>query len=199
MWTKAGGKVLSGLVKRRNSEADLYGSSAKRDTTVQQSRLIGSNTTIPCPDDATWDTSISFCASATDVYGPFPQAMIDNCIANGGQTVCTEKVTVDVYNRTMNLLKWPRDLAVKSRGSDACPAGTGQIDNSLGQCAEITGDPTVGYSRMAVYGAFPEDLAYICEALGIFNFCRLFCSFSKRRRRCLFYLQMVYEILFPHC
>jgi hypothetical protein len=156
--------VLQGLVNRRNGEADLYGTAKKRQVSIRAAD--NSSTIIPCPDGSAWDDSIRFCASASDVYGPFPQAMIENCIKNGGEMTCTEKVATQVYNRSMNLLKWPRDLAVKSRGNEYCPAGTGTIENSLGQCAEIAGDPNVGYTRMAVYGAFPEDLAYICEALG---------------------------------
>jgi len=90
--------------------------------------------------------------------------MVQACQALNGGDVCTKTETIKVNGVELLLEKWPRSLAVSARGDGECPVGTTLDQNALGECLELVGNETLGYSQMSVFAPFSNDLVAICVA-----------------------------------
>jgi hypothetical protein len=98
------------------------------------------------------------------VLGPFPQDMIDKCIAwGGGDSTCRTAET------------WGRKLALSARGYDTCPLGT-WYDFDVDYCTD----------GLNVFGPFPEYLVQRCID---FTKDRVVCRSARWSQRVLFFLQ----------
>jgi GH24 family phage-related lysozyme (muramidase) len=276
MWNKAGGKVLSGLTRRRNAEADLYGGdgvdqnndnyrpqiprvddnndgyagrdcwsygkkgvcidtssqscsygtiktglcpgpsnikccvgqacthtssgdgtcmqTSKCTTSYKRGRCPGSYDITCCanskkkgifedyicPEGASFNATIGFCADDKFAWGPFPSAMVQACKQNGGGSQCLDLVKTSVEGHEIRLPRWNVDVAIEARGTEDCPVGTaldyeanGVADGanflnatlgrrSLGQCVEMLVDQVNNYTSLLVYGGISKDIADAC-------------------------------------
>jgi hypothetical protein len=100
----------------------------------------------------------------TQVLGPFPQDMVDKCIAwGGGEDICRNGKT------------WGKKLALAARGNGLCPAGS-WYDFDVDYCSD----------GVNVYGPFPDVLVQRCIA---FTGDQAVCLSGRWSQRVLFFLQ----------
>lgn len=106
-----------------------------------------------------------YCAKGdTQVLGPFPEEMIEKCIAwGGGGEICRDGKT------------WGTELALAARGSGLCPTGS-WYDYDVDYCSD----------GVNVYGPFPEALVNRCIA---FTRDEGVCRSGRWSQRVLFFLQ----------
>lgn len=114
-----------------------------------------------CPDGTSFDTALSFCADATDVYGPFTKTMTDRCVAAGGGNACTTTRQVTVNGTTVNLLRWSRSFTTNLRGTASCPDGSVRSPQYGGHCYEQRTDGTSNN----IHGDFSAAQVATCQTL----------------------------------
>jgi len=113
-----------------------------------------------CPDGASFDSSLGFCSDGTNAWGPFTQAMTDNCIKWGGGPACTELRAAPVGGSTLALQRWSVSFTRSLRGTASCPTGTVADTAYDGRCVE----KLPGVNNM--YGGFNAGLVARCQELG---------------------------------
>ena len=133
---------------------------AKRWAMTALMLVFGGAAHAACPDGSSFNTSLGFCADASHAYGPFTQAMTDECVAKGGGPACTEQRALPVGSTTINVQRWSLPFAQWLRGTGACPQGA-VPDPALGnRCTETVG------STKNVYGPFEDALVAKCTTAG---------------------------------
>lgn len=120
-----------------------------------------------CPDGASFDNSLSFCASDTYAFGPFTKQMVDKCIQFGGGSACTtlRSYLVDGVH-TINVLRWTKSFAANIRGTASCPIGSVRSATYGNHCFE-----SISGGTNNVYGNFTADEVAKCEYLNGGNAC----------------------------
>lgn len=119
-----------------------------------------------CPDGASFDTALGFCADTQNAYGPFPAAMVTECQRLGGGAPCTATLPIAYAGNTVTVqaARWSRAMAAGTRGTASCPRGTTAGDARFdGLCVEgvaPSGNP------VNVYGPFSSSLASSCQQKG---------------------------------
>ena len=96
-----------------------------------------------CPAGTDYDFDYRLCISEAEAVGPFTQAMIAKCVANGGGGAACKSET------------WSLPFTRSIRGTGACPPGS-SLDSSKGYCRE--GDD--------LFGPFSGDLVERCLSYG---------------------------------
>lgn len=120
-----------------------------------------------CPDGASFNDDLSFCANSTDAFGPFTNAMVDRCVQYGGGSACTTKRSYLVDGQhTINVLRWSKSFTQNIRGSADCPLGTVRSSQYGNHCFE-----SVPGGINNVYGNFTPDEVAKCEYLNGGNAC----------------------------
>jgi IgA Peptidase M64 len=129
-----------------------------------------------CPNGATFDLSIGFCASATEVYGPFPRAIVDRCVKqfpNDKSCTGTRLVTQNGINFNVNV--YPKSRFLTFRGKGQCSFGT-SLSTVVkgGYCYESdTDNPADPDSNANVFGPFTKTVFESCKARKGGNACSL--------------------------
>ncbi|MFO1250947.1 MAG: C39 family peptidase [Inhella sp.] len=119
-----------------------------------------------CPDGASFDTALGFCADTANAYGPFPAAMVSECQRLGGGSTCAEQQPLPYQGNTVTVAaaRWAKAFTKSLRGTAACPRGSSAGDARFdGQCVEGTapsGNP------LNVFGPFPPTLTTSCQSKG---------------------------------
>jgi CubicO group peptidase (beta-lactamase class C family) len=103
---------------------------------------------VACPAGASFVTSLGFCADATHAYGPFTQAMTNQCTSTGGVD-CTATVSTTVNGTAVSRQRWPRTQASNLRGTGTCPAGAALNASYDNLCVETVGTVKSVYSAIA--------------------------------------------------
>ncbi len=89
------------------------------------------------------------CSDGVNAWGPFTQAMVQQCLAwGGGEQACRSD-------------RWSEELTLRARGTGICPNGA-VYDVASSYCVE--GDEA--------FGPFPSSLVAKCEAAGGGSACR---------------------------
>ena len=129
-----------------------------------------------CPSGASFDTSIGFCASATEVFGPFPRSIVDRCVRQFPQDKsCTSTKLVSQNGINFSLNVYPKARFLTFRGTGVCPFGT-SLSTVVkgGYCYESdTQDPTDYNSKANVFGPFTNKVYDSCVARKGGNACSL--------------------------
>jgi N-acetylmuramoyl-L-alanine amidase len=94
-----------------------------------------------CPTGYSYDNGLQLCANGTDAIGPFPQAMVDNCVRFGGGAACQED-------------NWQKEFTAKLRGKGDCLLGTTRTASGL--CSD----------GVSAYGPFSEAHVKNCQKAG---------------------------------
>lgn len=122
--------------------------------------------TASCPDGASFNTALGFCADAANAYGPFPVGMVNECVRLGGGSSCSEQRALAYAGNTVTIraARWSRAMTQSTRGSATCPRGTSAGDSRYaGLCVEgvaPSGNP------LNVFGPFPSTLVASCQQKG---------------------------------
>ena len=103
---------------------------------------------VACPTGASFSTSLGFCADATYAYGPFTQAMTNQCTSSGG-SACTTTVSTTVNGTAVTRQRWSLTQAQSLRGSGTCPAGAALNTSVDKLCVETVGTVRSVYSPIA--------------------------------------------------
>ncbi|MBY6191014.1 C39 family peptidase [Microbulbifer agarilyticus] len=114
-----------------------------------------------CPEGSTFDSSLDFCATETDAFGPFTNAMVDKCVAYGGGSACTNTYTYPVQGTNIEVLRWSRGFTENLRGTGSCPDDTVRSPTYGGHCFE-----QVSGAENNVYGNFKGEEVEACDRLG---------------------------------
>jgi hypothetical protein len=96
-----------------------------------------------CPAGFAFEAASRLCVNATEAAGPFPPAMVAQCLQLGGADGCDKD-------------RWAVQFARDLRGTGACPPGTAPDARKGGYCAE--GDD--------LYGPFRKADVDVCLANG---------------------------------
>ncbi len=99
-----------------------------------------------CPSGATFNTSLGFCADATNAYGPFTKAMTDRCVANGTGAVCTATAAYLVNGVSLARQRWSLSLAHSLRGTASCPLGSAANTSFDNLCVETSVGVSYAYA-----------------------------------------------------
>ncbi|WP_269533222.1 serine hydrolase [Chitinimonas sp. BJYL2] len=118
-----------------------------------------------CPDGASFDSALGFCADGTNAYGPFTKAMTDNCVKYGGGPACTNVNNYPVGSVQLSLQRWSVSFTRNLRGTGTCPTGAATSSYVDGLCAETIN----GVSN--VYAGFAPALVSKCQLLNGGNAC----------------------------
>ncbi len=125
-------------------------------TVFSNSQWTAANSII-CPQGTTRYKTTTFCSDNTNIYGSFPQKIIDLCVSRSvkGSTACTNVLTFKtsfngtVYNTTMN--RYSLSFYNSFAGSSFCPTGTWVI-NADQLCSDGTN----------YYGSFSNTFVAKC-------------------------------------
>lgn len=113
-----------------------------------------------CPDGATFDEDLGFCANGIDAFGPFTNEMVEDCINAGGGSACTNTYQYQVQGNTIDVLRWSESFTNNLRGAGDCPAGTVRSSTYGGHCFE-----DVAGASNNVYGNFDQAEVSACNQL----------------------------------
>ena len=129
-----------------------------------------------CPSGSAFDLNLGFCASATEVFGPFPRAIIDKCVKQyPNDKTCTATRAVVINGITFNLNVYPKARLISYRGNGQCAFGLikgGTGTNTF--CYESkTSDPLATNAESNVFGPFSNTVYQACVAKKGGNACNL--------------------------
>jgi hypothetical protein len=120
-------------------------------------------TTAYCPVGTGFDPNIGFCSDANDVYGPFPKAILDSCIAKYKTDVtCTQTYPVKINDIAFSLNKYPRDKFIALRGNNQCPFGTKPDTAFKNYCVEYDIANPTDLSLANIFGPFTKNTVAAC-------------------------------------
>jgi hypothetical protein len=122
--------------------------------------FISTSTLAVCPDGSSFNSALSFCATDTDAYGPFTNAMVSKCQTAGGGSACSNTYTVNVQGKTVSLPRWSKSFTQSIRGTADCPLGSVRSPTYGGHCFE-----QVDGAANNIYGDFSTDEVAACQSL----------------------------------
>ncbi|GAB3020573.1 C39 family peptidase [Bowmanella dokdonensis] len=128
--------------------------------------LLSAKALALCPDGSSFDNQLGFCADGTNAYGPFTQAMTNQCNQAGGGSACTSTFAVQVQGQSVSLARWSEGFTASLRGSADCPNGTVRSPTYGGHCFE---QASSGPNN--VYGNFTSEEVTACQQLSGGNAC----------------------------
>lgn len=111
-----------------------------------------------CPDASRYDGALGLCRDDVDSYGPFPAALVQQCINAGGGEACNTTVKVAVPGGELSLQRWSTALLRQLRGSQDCAPGSSRDVQYGYHCVERNSSGTV----TDVYGPFGSVLVERC-------------------------------------
>ena len=134
-----------------------------------------------CPDGMRADPELGACVTGDeesgDVYGQFPDAMIERCVERGLGRACTMLHTLESDRYSVSMYRWSRRVYESLRGESACPYGL-TLDHDLGYCVQLADEePLSADARLQsndderdmsaeVFGPFEIDLIERCFEWG---------------------------------
>ncbi|RHW76489.1 C39 family peptidase [Colwellia sp. RSH04] len=122
--------------------------------------LLSANAIAMCPDGATFDENLGFCANGVDAFGPFTNDMVSGCVSAGGGSACTNTYQYQVQGTTIDVLRWSESFTNNLRGTADCPTGSLRSGTYGGHCFEsVSGAPN------NVYGNFNQQEVDACNQL----------------------------------
>ncbi|MBL8685498.1 MAG: C39 family peptidase [Myxococcales bacterium] len=140
--------VFNGTIDALQALAGGSSSSPMTSPTPGEGPFVDASTVF-CPSGFSYEATSRLCANGTEVVGPFTQAMIATCTAQGGGA------------STCQGNRWSLAFARSIRGTNACPPGT-TFDSALRHCRE--GDNVFGpFSRAEVQQCSARGGGAVCE------------------------------------
>jgi FAD dependent oxidoreductase len=114
-----------------------------------------------CPNGTIPDTTEGYCVGEDDIYGPFPQKMVDDCVRFGGGTVCTETKEFAAGNTIIKAPRWEKLFTRKLRGLTRCMVGSVPDTTLKDFCVETKTD-----GKKELYGPFTRTDVANCSSKG---------------------------------
>lgn len=114
-----------------------------------------------CPDGASFDSGLSFCATTDHAFGPFTNAMVTKCQQAGGGSACSATFSYLVQGHVINVMRWSRSFTASLRGTGSCPVGSVRSATYGHYCYEQNSSGSNN-----VYGNFSAEEVAKCEYLG---------------------------------
>jgi IgA Peptidase M64 len=129
-----------------------------------------------CPSGATYDMNLGFCASATEVFGPFPRGIIDRCVREfKGDKTCTATRPVIINGISFNLNVYSVAGLKLLRGTGQCAYGLIKSGSGTSAfCYESNqNDPLALGADSNIFGPFTNTIYQACVAKKGGNACNL--------------------------
>ena len=125
-----------------------------------------------CPAGMKANTYLGACTTDDnedgDVYGLFPNAMVQDCIDRNYGQACSTKYTLEEAHYSISVYRWSRAVYESLRGDSACANGL-QLDHDIGYCVQPA-DEELGLAAEA-FGPFPTEVVERCFDWGGGNAC----------------------------
>jgi hypothetical protein len=118
-----------------------------------------------CPIGTIFDANFGFCGDKDNIYGPFPKAISDLCVAQFPKdTTCTATKPVEVNKLKVNLQVYPRARFSLYRGTGQCPVGTSFDKTFKNYCVELDTATPTDMSKASIFGPFTQMTIDTCAS-----------------------------------
>ena len=116
-----------------------------------------------CPLSSTLDKTLGYCADADNVYGVFPNALVNKCLKNTNNSKsCTNTNSYKINNSNINLLKYSKKLFKTLRTTAYCPFGTVKDSRAGDNCVEFNTKFPKDITKAFVFGPFAASTINQC-------------------------------------
>lgn len=125
-----------------------------------------------CPEGMNADPILGACVDSigeeVNVYGRFPQAMIEECDRRGYGQACRSIHTIRGDGYEVEVQRWSKRVYQSIRGDRACPRGL-ELDRDLGYCVQRAQEGQ--QAKDEAFGPFSKELVRRCFRWGGGNAC----------------------------
>ena len=116
-----------------------------------------------CPLSSTLDKTLGYCSDTDNVYGVFPNALVNKCLKNTNNSKsCSNTNSYKINNSNINLLKYSKKLFKTLRTTSTCPFGTVKDSRAGDNCVEFNTKFPKDITKAYVFGPFAASTINQC-------------------------------------
>ena len=116
-----------------------------------------------CPLNSVPDSVLGYCADNDNVYGVFPNALVNKCLKNSkNSNACTNTNSYKINNSYVNLFSYNKKFFKTLRTTASCPYGTVKDSRAGNNCVEFSTKAPKDIKKANVFGPFTAEIINKC-------------------------------------